>query len=152
MFILRCAALFTLCVLIPGAAPGDEPKKEPAKDTWAKIVTDLVTPEASKKGVEIQSNAAVPGDFELNLDVKKLGAEGKFSAKQLKEKYGPPAKVERYATREDGKVVQYEKWSYPPVAFTIPAGGDRVTTISAPKRLWGGEGILENAKAALKGK
>jgi hypothetical protein len=27
MFILRCAALFALCVLAPGATPGDEPKK-----------------------------------------------------------------------------------------------------------------------------
>jgi hypothetical protein len=48
--------------------------------------------------------------------------------------------------------VAYEKLSYPPLAFTVPAGGDEITLISAPKRLWGGEGILENAKAAMKDK
>jgi hypothetical protein len=152
MFIRSCAVLLVACALAPQGGADDEPKKADGKDVWAKIVTDLVTPEVSKKGVEIQANAAVPGDFELNFDVKKLGAEGKFSAKAIKEKYGPPAKVEKYATREDGKVVTYEKLHYPPIAFTVPAGGDQVTLISAPKRLWGGEGILENASAALKGK
>jgi hypothetical protein len=42
--------------------------------------------EFQKKGVEFQNNAAVPGDLELNFDVKKLGAEGKFSVKAIKEK------------------------------------------------------------------
>jgi len=150
MFLLRCSLLVTLCALSLGLA--DEPKKAKDKNAWAKMVVDLVTPEVSKKGVEFQSFAAVPADFELNLDVKKLGAEGKFSAKKIREKYGPPAKVERYATREGGKVVSYQKLVYPPLAFTVPAGGDQVTLISGPKRLWGGEGILENARAALKEK
>ena len=117
-----------------------------------KIVAELFTAEASKKGVEMQRNAAVPGDFELNLDVGKLGLGGKVSAKKVREKFGPPAKVEKYATREGGRVVSYEKLVYPPIALTVPAGGDQATLISAPKKLWGGGGILENAKAAAKGK
>jgi len=137
------AVLATLFALAPAAAA--EPKKAD-ENAGLKIVADLFTPEASKKGVEIQNNAAVPGDFELNLDVKKLGLEGKLSAKEVRKKYGPPAKMDKYATREDGKVVSYEKLSYPPIALTVPAGGDQATLISAPKKLWGGEGILENAK------
>lgn len=153
MFITRCAVLFTLCALVVGASAGDEPKKEEAKDTWAKIVTDLVTPEVSKKGIEIQNNAAVGGDFELNFGVKDLGAAGKFSMKKIKEKYGPPTKVEKYKTKEEGgKIVSNEKLYYPPIAFTVQDGADEPALITAPKRLWGGEGILENAKAALKQK
>jgi len=148
MFIGRFATLVAACTLMLGLIRADEPKK----DAWIRIVTDLVSPEASKKGIEAQGNAGVPADFELNLDLKKLGMEGKFSAKQIKEKYGPPTKVDKYATREDGKVVNYEKWLYPPIALTFPAGGDQATLLSATKKLWGGEGILENAKAAEKPK
>jgi hypothetical protein len=147
MIILRCAIV--LAVLAPLAA-ADEKKADEA--AGLKIVAELFTPEASKKGVEIQQNAAVPADFELNLDVKKLGLDGKVSAKKVREKFGAPTKVEKYATKEDGKVVNYEKLIYPPIALTVPAGGDQATLISAPKRLWGGEGILENARAAAKKK
>ena len=73
-----------------------------------------------------------------------------MSAKKIKEKFGAPANVEKYTTKEAGKVVNYEKLVYPPIALTFPAGGDQATLISAPKKLWGGDGILENAKAAMK--
>ena len=133
MFVMRCAAIVTVCAFRIGMSRGDEPKKAEAKNAWAKMVVDLVTPEVSKKGVEFQGNAGVPADFELNFDVKKLGAEGKFSVKAIKAKYGPPSKIEKYATKEDGKVVSYEKLLYPPLAFTVPAGSDDVTLISAKK-------------------
>lgn len=148
MTVLRCAAV--LALLAP-LATADEPKK--ADETAGlKIVAELFTSEASKKGIEIQQNAAVPGDFELNFDVKQLGLEGKVSAKKVREKYGAPAKVEKYATKEAGKVVNYERLVYPPIALTVPAGGDQATLISAPKKLWGDDGILENAEAAAKKK
>ena len=148
MTVPRCAVVLAL---LATPATAEEPKK--ADETAGlKIVAELFTPEASKKGVEIQRNAAVPGDFELNFDVGKLGLEGKVSARKVREKFGAPARVEKYATREGGKVVNYEKLVYPPIALTVPAGGDQATLISAPKKLWGGDGILENAKAAAKGK
>ena len=65
---------------------------------------------------------------------------------------GDVKKIKKYATKEDGKVVNYEKLVYPPIALTVQAGGDQATLISAPKKLWGGDGILENAKAAVKKK
>jgi len=151
MYRMRCVVLVVAYALSLGTVHADEPKKAD-KDTWAKIVVDLISPEASKKGIEIQQNAAVPPDFELNFDIKKLGADGKFSAKQFREKYGAPLTIEKYATREGTKVVTYEKWNYPPIGITFPVGGDQATTITATKKLWGGEGILENARAAMKSK
>jgi hypothetical protein len=48
------------------------------------------------------------------------------------------------------KVISRVEYHYPPIYFVADKGDDNVFLISAPKRLWGGVGILENAKAALK--
>jgi hypothetical protein len=142
--ILLCICLAPLPVLADGTKKTD--------NTWAKIIVELVTPEMSKKGLEAQEFSLRDPDTMLNFMVKKLGGEGKFSIKAITKKFGAPTKIEKYATKEDGKIVSYQEFHYPPISFTAPVGSDQATLISAPKKLWGGSGILENARKALKTK
>lgn len=65
---------------------------------------------------------------------------------------GPRRGVDKYATKEDGKVVKDEKLIYPPIVITVPAGGDQATLILAPTKVLGDDGIMENTKAASKKK
>ena len=152
MSLLRGCLLVAVGALPLMAHAGGASNQAGGKNTWARIVVDLVTPEINRKALEAQQFAVVEPDAELNFDVKKLGAEGRFSMKALQEKYGPPAKAEPFATREDGQVVAYRALHYPPLTFTVPVGGDQPKTIGGPKRVWAGDGILGHAEAALKEK
>jgi hypothetical protein len=104
----------------------------------------------SKTALKFQENAIVKPETELTYEVRKLGGEGKFSIKAITKKYGAPKKVEKFATKEDNKVVNYQELHYPRISFLVPEGSDQASAISAPKRLWAGKGILENAKMVLK--
>lgn len=142
---LRYLGLACFLLAIPVATGGEKGK---ADDTWAKIVSDLVTADQSKKGHELQQNAAVKPDTVLSYAAKDLGA--KLSLKAIQEKYGKPAKTAEYKVKDGGKVLTRKEYHYPPIYFTAEKDSDDVFLISAPKRLWGGSGILENAKAVLK--
>jgi hypothetical protein len=142
---LRVLALLSLFLAVPFVGAQDDGK---ATDTWAKIISGLLTPEQSKKALEFQENAAVKPDTMLSYAAKDLGA--KLSLKTIQEKYGKPSKTEEYKVMEGDKVVTRKEYHYPPISFSADKDSDEVFLISAPKRLWSGPGILENAKAALK--
>jgi hypothetical protein len=129
---------------------GDAGKKN--KDLWAKIITETFTEEMNKKALDFEKNAIVKPETMLNYDVKLMGGAGKFSKKAIQKKYGQPTKIEKFATKQDGKIVNLEEWQYPPIAFTFVEGSDEPRSVGAPKRLWTGKGILENAKEVLKNK
>lgn len=122
------------------------------KNLWAKIIAETFTEEMNKKALDFERNAAVKPDTVLNYDVKMLGGAGKFSKKAIQKKYGPPAKIEKFATKEDNKIVNLEEWQYPPINFIFREGSDEPRGVGAPKRLWTGKGILENAKEVLEKK
>lgn len=119
-----------------------------ADNTWAKIVSGLLTPEQSNKALEFQQNASVKPDTILSYAAKDLGA--KWSLKMIWEKYGPPSKTEEYKVNQGGKILTRVEYHYPPIYCVAEKGNDDVFLISAPKRHWSAPGILENAKAALK--
>ena len=146
MIHLHHLALVCLLLAVPLDAAGD---KDKATDTtWAKIITGLLTPEQSKKGLELQKNAAVKPDTVLSYAAKDLGA--KLSLKMIQEKYGKPSKTEEYRVKDGDKILTRKEYHYPPIYFVADKDSDDVFLISAPKRLWSGPGILENARAALK--
>ena len=143
---LRYLGLVWLFVAAPFAAAGDKGKA--TDNTWAKIISGLLTPEQSKKGLQLQENAAVKPDTILSYAAKELGA--KLSLKMIQEKYGKPSKTEEYKVKDGNKILTRKEYHYPPIYFVADKDSDEVFLISAPKRLWSGPGILENAKAALK--
>jgi len=91
-------------------------------------------------------------ETELMFDIEKLGDEGKFSIMAIKKKFGPPTKIEKFNSKEGAKIVAYQQLHYPPLSFLVAGDSDQASSIAAPKRLWAGKGILENAKAALNAK
>jgi hypothetical protein len=143
------------CLILLISAPltnlaGDTGKN--SKDLWAKIITETFTEEMNKKALDFDKNAIVKPETMLNYDVKMLGGAGKFSKKAIQKNYGAPAKIEKFATKQDGKIVNLEEWQYPPIVFTFVEGSDEPRSVGAPKRLWTGKGILDNAKEVLKSK
>jgi hypothetical protein len=143
---LRQLALFWLFLAVPFAAAGDKGKA--TDNTWAKIISELLTSEQSKKGLEFQENAIVKPDTILSYAAKDLGA--KLSLKMIHENYGKPSKTEEYMVKDGGKILTRMEYHYPPIYLVADKDSDDVFLISAPKRLWSGPGIVENAKAALK--
>jgi hypothetical protein len=144
------AAVALLCLLAPTPTPGQGDKTP--SDAWARIVADNFTKQMSAKALELQEKAVVKAETELRYSVKDLGGAGKLSVKAITKKYGPPAKVEKYASNVDGKVIRFAELHYPPISLSVAEGSDEPTTVNAPKRLWAGKGILENANEALKKK
>jgi hypothetical protein len=130
------------------SAPTARPQDKAKDNTWAKIVAGLMTPEQAKKGANFQENAIVKPDTVLTYAAKDLGA--KLSLKEIQQKYGKPVRTEEYAVKDGGKVLMRKEYHYPPIYFVADKDSDDVFLISAPKRLWAGPGIVENAKAALK--
>src|SRR5262245_37997648 len=87
---LRDLSLGSCLRIVPFGAAGDKGKA--TDNTWAKIISGLLTPEHSKKGLALQENAAVKPDTILSYAAKDLGA--KLSLKMIQEKYGKPSKTE----------------------------------------------------------
>jgi hypothetical protein len=143
---LRHLTLVWLFLVVPFAAAGDKGKA--TDNTWAKIISELLTPEQSKKGLDFQQNAAVKPDTMLSYAAKDLGA--KLSLRIIQEKYGKPSKTEEYRVKDGDKILTRKEYHYPPIYFVAEKDSDDVFLIGAPKRLWSGPGILENARAALK--
>lgn len=132
MPLLRLITLAGIAMTPLIAQGGEKTKKE--SDVWAKIVVGFITAEQSKKGIEVQGNAAVGPDFELNLIAEKLGAN--LSMKAIRAKHGAPTKVESYRSKDSsGKIFDYQVFHYPPINFTTKKNNDQVETINAPKRL-----------------
>ncbi len=147
MLLLRILVLATACVAPLAAHAGGAAKK--VDKTWAKIVVAFVPAAFSAKAAVEEKTAFGTPDSEVNLDVKFLGGEGKFSMKAIKAKFGAPTKTEKFDVKEGAKVIKLQQLYYGPISFTIVAGSDQPRTISLPRKLWGGKGVLENAKEAL---
>jgi hypothetical protein len=146
MICLRLLVLVGLVLTVPIAAAGDKDKV--TDNTWAKIISGSLTPEQSKKGLKLQENAIVKPDTVLTYPAKDLGA--KLSLKTIQEKYGKPSKAVEYRVKEGEKILSRMEYHYPPIYFVADKDSDDVFLIAAPKRLWAGAGILENAREALK--
>ena len=143
---LRHLTLVWLFLAIPFAAAGA--KGQETDNAWAKIISGLLTPEQSKKGLDFQEHAAVNPDSILSYAALDLGS--KLSLIMIQDKYGKPSKTEDYKVEDGGKILTRKEYHYPPIYFVADKDSDDVFLISAPKRLWSRPGILENAKAALK--
>ena len=111
-----------------------------ADNTWAKIVSEVLNAEQSKKGLKLQENAAVKPDTVLSYAASDLGV--KLSLKMIQEKFGKPPKTAEYKVKDGGKVITRKEYHYPPIYFVADKDSDEVFLISAPKRLWAGPGIL----------
>src|SRR5262245_21491119 len=105
---LRHLALVCLFAFVPFAAAQD--KGKPTDNTWAKIVSESLTPEASKKALDYQQNAVVKPDTVLSYAAKDLGV--KLSLKTIQQKHGKPTKSEEFLVKEGDKIVTRVEYHY----------------------------------------
>src|SRR4051794_28884161 len=78
-----------------------EDTKDKGSNTWATIVVELFTPDASQKAAEKAKDAKVDAGAAVLIRPKELGL--RLSAKDLTEKYGRPTQTRPSIQEMDGK-------------------------------------------------